>query len=196
MPDRPDYLVSLPLPKLLHSHETGAPLEHCIECSRSILDSDTDYLIEKAFRSYQGFGVSDTIFEYALCMECCNGLFSQVSTESARRLDDYFKANMNYAERMGWLREMPPDFGKWLSCCAIKGTPVTELAEYQIVAHCHGDQLILSVFPYLIGGEAMDELCELLSNKTIDLLDDFSGRHFAPPPEFTDTRPRRILPVL
>jgi hypothetical protein len=41
----------------------------------------------------------------------------------------------------------------------------------------------LSLLPYALGGEAIDEIGGLLSNKTIGEIDGFMDEHFGLPPE-------------
>ena len=189
-------LPTVAVPRLFRSHETGEPYRNCIECSGSLQGTETEYIIEKAFRSYLDFHISDTVFEYAMCMECAEEMTNSLSRESLGRLESYFAEGLNLEERMLWGLEENPDFGKWVAACAIKGTPVENLNEYQVVAHCKGDRLILSVFPYLIGGEALDEMSGLLSNETLDIFNDFGDRHFGIPPEFRHTLRPRFMPVL
>ncbi|MCB0713570.1 MAG: hypothetical protein KDD67_14680 [Ignavibacteriae bacterium] len=196
MSDIHSHLPTTPIPHIFRSHETGELYTNCIECFRSLLDSETEYLIEKAFRTYPGFAISDTVFEYAICMSCAEEITKSLSRESRTRLEQYFSSGINLQERMKWTEEENIDFGKWVATCAIKGTRVEGLTEYQVVAHCKGDQLILSVFPYLIGEEALNEMGELLSNETLEIFDDFGGRHFGLPPEFSDKLRPRFMPVL
>lgn len=197
MADTHQFPPLAPLPRAFGSHETGEPFERCLECNQFLLEPGTEYVIEKAFRSYRDFNISDTVFEYAICMNCAEEMTNSLSKDSLSSLESYFAKNIRLGERISWAMKDPlPDPGIWLSSCAIKGTPVEELSEYQIVGHCNGNQLILSIFPYLIGGEALDEMAALLSNKTLDTLDDFGGRHFGLPPEFSDMPKRRFMPVL
>ncbi|MDX1741622.1 MAG: hypothetical protein R3178_10025, partial [Rhodothermales bacterium] len=44
-----------PVPEIFQSTETGQAFERCSMCDRYLLDYDTNYVIEKAFRSYRGF---------------------------------------------------------------------------------------------------------------------------------------------
>jgi hypothetical protein len=53
-----------------------------------------------------------------------------------------------------------------------------------VVARGHGLKMLKSHYPFAISLTAMDELAELLSDKTRDLLDDFVERNFTGPPEF------------
>lgn len=71
----------------------------------------------------------------------------------------------------------------WMDRCLVKGTPITELEEYQVLAHCDGKDLLFTLFPYAIGGEAINEISLLLSNKTLGEIDGFMDDHFGLPPE-------------
>ena len=71
----------------------------------------------------------------------------------------------------------------WLDRCLVKGTPISEMDEYQIFGHCDGKDLLFTLFPYAIGGEAIDEISLLLSNKTLGEIDGFMENHFGLPPE-------------
>jgi hypothetical protein len=53
---------------------------------------------------------------------------------------------------------------------------------------------VYDIFPYAISGTAMEEVNELISEKTRDILDDFIGQHFSGPPEVAEILKRR--PVL
>lgn len=187
------------IPPLFRDHEGGV-FRRCLECEVDLVASGDPYFIEKAFRTYPGFGTSDTIFEYAVCLPCMERLYESYSKESRRAIEEYFYSNRTFLERsMGRLisveEGLDDDLGEWIGTCALSGRPVTELEEYQIAALCVGEELVLSHLPWLISGEAIDGLLGLLSNETIDQLDDFSGRHFGLPPEF-DAQPRRVMPML
>ncbi len=188
------------IPSLLHQHESGELFGACIECGIGLLDGKTDYLIEKAFRRYPGFRISDTVFEFAICMPCMERLYEQHSKESREAIENFFLENNHFMTRgqhLYFLAELstPPALENWLGGCAITGEPTDDLEEYQVAAICRGGKMLLSIFPYIISGKAMDQLVNLLSNQTIDNLDDFSGRHFGIPPEF-DEKPRRVVPVM
>ena len=70
--------------------------------------------------------------------------------------------------------------------CMITRKPKNELDEYMIYAQFRGDKMVKSTMPYLLSGKAMDEIADLLSNQTIDQLDDFMGEYFGGPPELEE----------
>jgi hypothetical protein len=81
----------------------------------------------------------------------------------------------------------------YLAKCAVTGAPVHQLDEYQIYGQFQGGMLKLDMPPYMIGASIMDEVQDLLSQKTIDELDDFTGEYLTGPPEFREffKSPRR-----
>lgn len=83
---------------------------------------------------------------------------------------------------------------RWLDTCVLNGTPRTELDRFQIAGQFIGDRMVLSVFPYLISGAAVEELGEKLSERTKGFMRDFVGDQFGMPPEFC--QPDGPLPIL
>ncbi len=182
------------IPKQFRSYETGEKFDKCLMCGKELLKSDADYVIEKAIKRYPKLDSQDVVFEYAMCFDCVEKTQEELSEESFSRIMEYFGSNADIFSRMNLLADENPKFENWISKCAIKGTPVKEMEEYVIDAHCKGDRLLLSALPYMIGGEAMDEIGELLSNKTTDFLDGFMGDNLGFPPEFKDIlKPRVVL---
>ncbi len=171
-----------PIPELFYSFETQKPFDHCIECSRR-LEENTQYVIEKAIRSYEGYGAKDVIFDYAICMDCAMELRSSFSKESRQKMDEYFMQNLSGVVGPGH----PED--DYLNSCLIKGIPIERLREYQVYAHCKGGFLSEEVSPYLISSHAQEEVMNLISNATNDLLNGFFDKHFSPDPELVQPRP-------
>lgn len=183
----------VPLPALFNSDATAAPFTRCVECEAPFTEA-THHVVEKAFRRYPGFDLTDTIFEYAMCLECAAGLTASMSQESLTRLGEYLSGHLDLERRLEWLQEDEPNPERWLAECIVKKKPAEAYTEYQIIGYCRGSRLLLSYFPYLIGEDAMNDMMALLSNETLDVLNDFSGRHFGLPPEYSLRT--RFMPVL
>jgi len=177
----------VPIPELFHSDDTDAPFESCLVCDCSLREEHTDYVIEKGYRSVDAFDVQETVFGYALCLDCHRTLNQSFSTVSRRRCETYLREHIDLSERVAPLIESEnPDAvdpARWTRRCAVHGTARTDLNEYQIVAHCQGDELVLTHLPLLIGGRAVDELAQRLSNETLDELGGFRDEYFGLPPE-------------
>ena len=107
-----------------------------------------------------------------------------LSAESMTTLSNYMMNNTDIEGMQRRIEEHPTDPEKWLSHCMIKGTEINDLNEYQIGACFKGNEMATNFMPpFLIGGEAMEEITNLLSKETKDEMDGFIGDHFGIPPE-------------
>lgn len=178
------------IPPEFYSFESNAPFERCIECDKYLLDDETEYLIEKAVKTYDGYEAKDVVFDYAICMDCADDMRKEISKESWESMMKYFQENMDLQHRME-LQHAPPEEG--LKTCMIKKTNIEECREYQVYAHCKGGKLKMDNPPYMISGEVIDELLPLLSDKTIDEMNGFFKKHFSPDPSFFEPTPKLVL---
>lgn len=185
-----------PIPEIFHNYSTGTQFDRCIDCDRQLLDGETEYFIEKALKSYSGFSAKDVIFEYAICLPCAERLRKQMSKESMQSIQRYFSENINVMQRMQQMHANPENPEAWMKQCMVKGVSIQDLEEYQLYAHCKGNELVTSQMPYMISGLALDEISNLLSNETLDELDNFMDQHFGPPPELMEPLPTRRRPIL
>ncbi len=176
------------IPDIFYSYDTKELFQNCVECDKYLLDGTTEYFIEKAFRKYPGFTATDVVFEYAICTECAITLHNQMSEESRNRINEFMMDHLGNMKLQNSPEEM-------LRTCIITGKPIEDAQEYQIMAHCFQDQLFPQMMPYMICDEALDQLSELLSNATLDIMDDFRGRHFGPPDIFEINPTRRVILV-
>ena len=184
MPINPE---DLKIPKLFYSDASGQPFDKCIDCNKNLLKGSQEYIIEKAFKKYVDYNASDTIFEYALCLNCAEKLFMSYSESSRKAIENYFEDHVNIESQLSKLAGND-DFvlESHINKCMIKGLAIEDLQEYQMVSFCRGDRLSLIRPPYMISGEAADEVMQLLSNATIDILNRFTDEFLGLPPEFKD----------
>lgn len=174
----------VPIPPVFYAEDTEAPFDECLACDRPLLEDSTDYVIEKGFRSFKAYDVEETIFGYALCLSCHARLTNSFSTESKQRCQSYLNENVDLWERTASLLEgdsLDPE--RWTRRCIVNETSKDELKEYQILAHCRGDDMLLTHLPLMIGGPAVDDLVQRLSNETLDDLGGFRNEFFDLPPE-------------
>ena len=108
------------------------------------------------------------------------------SKESKSKIDEYFLENANRIKSIN-------DGKIGLDTCLLSGKRVDELKEYQIYAHCIGQRLDTQIQPYLISAEAQDEIMNLISNETLDILNGFFDKHFSPDPALIKPVPRPVL---
>lgn len=173
-----------PIPPSFYSIETGEPFSTCLACDTALFDGSTEYLIEKGYRQYEAYDVQETVFEYALCMDCHTTMRQSFSDRSLRRCQAYLSEHVDPARRTGMLLDAEsPDPKDWTRQCIVHDTPREELEEYQIMAHCSGEDMLLTHLPLLLGGPAMDDLTQCLSNETIDDLGGFRDEYLGLPPE-------------
>lgn len=180
------------IPLALCSSETGAPFDHCMMCDKYLLDDDTQYFIEKSIRQFPDLQAKETIFEYAICLQCSVAMSQSLSEESRTRTSEYLMKSARFESRWDNLSKVEnPSIDDWIGRCILKGTPISEASEYQIVAQCQGRKLQLHDMPFALSLEAMDELAQLLSNESQGEMDDFIGKHFSGPPELAEILRKR-----
>jgi len=176
------------IPKRFYDSLNNAPFTNCLVCNRYLLSDPTAYLIEKAFRRNPFLGKTETIFEYAICWDCIVKLTAAYSTNSRKNIEEYFHENIDlrYREEMIKENETHKNVDFFLSNCAVKGTPVGKLDEYQIMGYFYGNSMTTDNPPFLLSGAVGDEIMNILSEQTLDELDDFTGKYLTGPPEFSD----------
>lgn len=173
------------IPKIFYNSESNLPFSNCIICNKYLLQNGVTYIIEKAFRNYKGQKKKDIIFEYAMCIKCLDMFHESFSKESKRRIDEYFESRVDFVERRkNLINRDKIRLKDWISNCVIKRKNKKELDEYQVLCQCDGKDMLYTYAPFLISGEAMDEIAQLLSNETIDSIDKFYDIYNGFPPQF------------
>ncbi|MBN1407298.1 MAG: hypothetical protein JW956_05895 [Calditrichaceae bacterium] len=184
MPVNPE---DLKIPELFYSEASGKPFDTCIDCNKDLLRGNQEYVIEKAFKKYPDYNANDTIFEYAICIECAEQLFMSFSESSRKAIEEYFKQHVDIENQLKNLSKIDTfNLDDHLNKCMVKGVTIENLQEYQMVCYCRGNQISIFRPPYMISGEAADEVMQLLSNATIDVLNRFTDEFLGLPPEFKD----------
>jgi hypothetical protein len=186
-----DYIK---IPRLLHNSGTKLPFSNCMVCNKYLLGPGTPYMIEKSIRQVPEMKFKETLFEYAMCIDCSVMMNSALSVESRKRIDAYFLANTGLEQRQARLaKRKTVRFQNWISRCIVKKTPITAAREYQIVGLCDGENLVMSHMPFAISVEAMEEITELLSEKSLGEIDGFIGKYFTGPPEVSEILKKRLV---
>ncbi len=181
---------TIEIPRVFKTFISEAYFKNCIICDRYLLDNETEYVIEKVISN--GY----VELEYSMCLGCVEKMRQRMSEESMERVNRYFEENFDfYARRYHILASRSSNIDDYISSCLFKDKPVHELEEYQLLGHCRGDKMLLSVFPYIVSKNAIEEVQELLSAKTSEELDDFTDRYFGLPPDLKEIL-RTKRPVL
>jgi hypothetical protein len=169
----PAFDAHIPLPEIFWSFETGRPIARCGLCNCDLMEPGTGYIIEKAFKD------KETLFEHALCIPCHFQCLEEISEESTARICAYFAENPDLATRpVQYLEKFGTDHRRWIDRCMMKGYPAVECAEYQLYGFCVDKSLRLNGAPYILSGEAVDEIVALLSSETLKVLGDLSEQLF------------------
>lgn len=174
-----------------YNSDTDAPFTNCMTCNKLLLDNE-EYMIEKAMRRVPNLGIEEVIFEYAMCMSCAEDFRERMSKDSLEKIEAFFIENS-----AGFLQMIDENnLSMSLDNCILTKKAKDDCSEYVMNAHCKGDKMIYSAFPYMISDEAMDKISELLSAQTLDELDDFKAKYFNGPPEIADLiNPKRLIPI-
>ncbi|MFY0605494.1 MAG: hypothetical protein JXR10_02195 [Cyclobacteriaceae bacterium] len=180
-----------PIPEPFHSFKTDGPFTHCIECEKYLLDGE-DYMIEKACRQYPGFKATDVIFDCAICMECAMNMQKDISEESKQTMQSFLGNHFNSSRRQALVRENRDD-NALIEECLVSGKKKSDCNEYQIFALCKGGVINPQFRPYMISGEALEQLTEMLSAKTKENLGGFFNKHFSPDPDLVGQDPRLVI---
>jgi hypothetical protein len=180
----PDFIA---IPEAFQSFATGKPFENCICCECYLLEDGTSYVIEKSMIQYPGAAVKDVAFEYAMCLPCVEKMRQTLSKASLARMEAYFQERVDFAARRNsLLQNGRRNVQDWLQHCLVSQIPIQETSEYQIFAQCDGPDMLFGYAPYMLSGEIMAELQELLSPETKEVLDGFIDQHFGLPPEWKE----------
>ncbi len=169
------------IPPVFYSDLQAKPLENCVMCGKDVLHSNEVYMIEKVIKN----GRSES--EYAICFTCASKMKGNMSVESEANLAAYFESNPRLKSMQDFYEgEEEVAVDDLLKCCLIKGTPVSELDEYQLGGVFKGDKLYPAALPFVLSLEAMMEINDLLSAETKRELDDFIDEIDDLPPEWKE----------
>ena len=175
------------IPNIFRSSATNSYFKQCISCNRDLFSDNCFYFIEKAIKRNKKYKTEDVIFEYAMCLECFENFYEKLSEESRNRIDNYYTEHVDLDKRRHTnFSKKEFNYKDWISSCLVKGTSIDKLEQFQIAGFFLMGKMIVYDFPLLISESAIDDIVELLSNKTIDELDDFTGKYLGPPPEFRE----------
>ncbi len=175
------------IPEQFYSDAEGKPFDKCVVCGKNLLEEGTHYVIEKAMKNYEGYAFSSTVFEYAMCIDCYQEMQKGMSEESMQNLQRYYQGVMESRGNEPMMINLNTfDINAWLSKCFFREKPVKEMKEYQLIGQFNGRHMVLNTPPMAIGEEVMEEMAELLSEKTRGEMDRFREQFLGPPPEIEE----------
>ena len=175
------------IPDRFYSDAEGKPFENCQMCGKFLLTEGTTYVVEKAIKNYKDYDVNSTIFEFAVCIDCHTKVQQGMSDESLANLHRYYQHIIAEKGNQPIVIDVRNfNLNDWLSKCFFKGDEVKEMNEYQLVAQFNGNKMLMNMPPMIIGEKAMEEMAELLSDKTIDEMNGFREKFLGPSPEIEE----------
>ena len=180
-PQKKYFCHAIPMPEVFYSVQKEAPFDRCLMCNTALLDEGVGYMIEKIYKG------TEVIVEHAICLKCCLSKREDLSRESCTRIDQYLEQYIDMTRRhLEMQKSEQADAASWISNCIVTGKHIDQVDEYQIYAHCDGEHLLFSGYPFMISAEVLSQLQKLLSQKTRDVMNDFIGDYHGLPGEFTD----------
>ena len=175
------------IPDRFYSDAEGKPFENCQMCGKFLLTEGTTYVVEKAIKNYKDYDVNSTIFEFAVCIDCHTKVQQGMSDESLANLHRYYQHIMTEKGNQQIVIDVRNfNLDDWLSKCFFKGDEIKEMNEYQLVAQFNGNKMLMNMPPMIIGEKAMEEMAELLSDKTVDEMNGFREKFLGPSPEIEE----------
>jgi hypothetical protein len=175
------------VPPMFFPEGSEEPFKYCKLCNKELIENEERYVIEKAYSQDLTSKERKLIFEVAYCVDCLNQIHEEFSRESREMIYNYFKQNSNLEARYKGLSENKLfDLDLWLQNCIVKNKSIDEVEEFQIMTLCEGGDMLFYHASYMICGEAMDEVMDLLSKKTLDIIDDLMIDIVDVPPEMEE----------
>ncbi len=168
------------IPEDFFDGDKNAPFNECVVCQES-LDNKT-YFVEKVYKRYPNETEHTVLFEYAICKTCAEKKNAELSEESKNNLMDFM--NDRLLGRME--NEKGIDETERNSNCLVTGKLLHDCDEYVSYGQFYGNKMTVGMFPYSLSGDVLDQITNLLSEKTLGEIDDFIGEHFTGPPAFKE----------
>ena len=172
------------IPKEFYHSTTRKPFQKCSLCNKELQTSNEFYFVEKAFEKKLQSSKHEVIFEYAMCSQCQASMSGELSKKSLQNIGMYFKL---YTENRK-LPETEKEIKDSYSTCLVRNEKADSFKEYQFAGIFINDKMvILNHFPFALGSFAIDEVQELISEKTRNFLNGLKDRII--PPEVRDKVP-------
>ena len=166
------------IPMDFHSDLDKKPFCDCTFCGNDLMKSEIGYMIEKSFKINLNSSKRNTVFEYAICMDCNMKKMEAMSAESLSNIKQYMADNFLLEELKDHSQNNNP-----FDRCWVTGKLTEELEEYNIVGHFIKDKMVSGQFPILLSPSIGEEIQDLLSQQTKDEFDDFMDTITNIPPE-------------
>ncbi len=158
------------IPIMFYSEKSSDKFKECKICTENLLQDGINYVIEKAYEKNILSGKTELIYEYAICYDCIEQVIKSYSKKSITNINNFFINSIDL-ERRNYDLSGNENVEDWISTCVISGKKIENLDNYQISAMCVGENIIFSHFPMMISGDVMEEVQELISEETRNIMD-------------------------
>jgi len=186
---------SIDIPELFYSSSENEPIHTCANCGKELFFDNEPYFIEKAFKRNSNAKTVEVIFEYAMCFRCQQSTSQELSVESLKNIKMYFDLYVDFDKRQrDYMNQTNFKLSDCLKQCIITQKPLEYYSEYQIGGYFFRDKLLMDNLPFAIGQQAVEEIQDLISDKTRDFLDGFKDKIF--PIDIRDKIPDDFLILL
>jgi hypothetical protein len=166
-----------PIPPVFYSFAEEGPFRRCVACDKDVVRDDDVYVVQKTYAN------GEVVFEYALCAECHDRVFGEMSKTSMANIRTFFTDRVDLDARR--LRLQPgPDrtIDQWIGACATCGIDRDECEGYSIAAACGGEDILFHHLPLLVCQACELKMQDVLSTKTREIGEDFVEAYFDGPP--------------
>lgn len=172
--------------EIFYSEKNNKLFNKCILCEDNILEYEHGYAVEKAFKYNSETKRHETIFEYAICTECIQRSSSEMSEKSVSNIQKYLN---KFRENQKQYTDNVADIEERTKICMVTNKDVYKSEEFQIAGFFIKKEMIVSdIFPYAIGEEAIEEIQNLISEKTRNFSDNF--KNLILPPDIRKKLPK------
>ncbi len=174
------FAFLMKIPEKFHNSLTEQPFANCILCDKNLLDG-AEYLIEKVYRRFPENGGEELIHEIAVCTDCAGNMRGELSEESKQKMEIFM-----WQKQMEQLQRGRPNPDTLLEKCFFTEKEITETDGYHVFAHCRGAELTSDFTYFTLSQDIIEEMQDLLSQKTKDELRRFTEENTGLPPELAD----------
>lgn len=160
-----------PIPEELYSDYEDRPFHTCTRCGETLADFPEGYQVAKVIKR------GETVFEYAICAHCHNGMIDEFSEETKQALERFYSDNMTT--------------GLGLHTCGVCGIDREDqtVDEFTIAAMCRALDMMDAL---MLCSDCTDRTNELISQKTRDVWRRFVDENFPGVPANSMPSPTRI----
>jgi hypothetical protein len=186
-------LIPVEIPAYLWSVSAEAPFSECLDCQRPLLAlgeqqaMDTPGCLAIGYQIQKLIVRGESVFEYALCMQCMQQLSLRFSEETKESVSRFVRTRLQSFPLITSEQALAGDLR-----CLICQCPRRDCYRYSLMGYCLGLWLMVNPGPVIVCEKCEEELSSLISEKTRREWDRFVEDHFDSPPGVEADSPHGI----